>query len=230
MKAARREFLASGAALGMAGFLFGLPGASGAEQHDTEDIEITPAEDLMREHGVLKRILLIYNEAVGRLEVNADLPMRLVADAAGILRDFIEDYHAKLEEDYLFPRFKKADKLVDLVDVLLAQHQAGRRLTDITLRLSAMPAMTEEDRRALAGSLRLFVRMYNPHEAREDTVLFPAIHEIVDEREYRELGEEFERREHELFGKEGFEGVVARVAAIEQSLGIFDLAQFTPQA
>src|SRR6186997_713716 len=28
---------------------------------------------------------------------------------------------------------------------------------------------------SLAGALRSFVRMYRPHEAREDTVLFPAL-------------------------------------------------------
>ena len=33
--------------------------------------------------------------------------------------------HEKLEENFLFPRFRKANKLVDLVDVLLQQHQAG---------------------------------------------------------------------------------------------------------
>ena len=191
-------------------------------------MEISPTEDLMREHGVLKRILLVYDEAVRRLDAKEDLPPKPVADAAGIIRSFIEDYHGKLEEDYLFPRFKKANKLVDLVDVLLQQHRAGRRLTDITLRLSTAQALTSvEDRKALAESMRLFIRMFNPHEAREDTVLFPAFRGIVSANEYGALGEDFEKREHELFGKDGFEEIVSRVATIEKSLGIFDLSQFT---
>ena len=116
-------------------------------------MEVSPAEDLMREHGVLKRILLVYGEAVRRLDASEDLPPKPVADAAGIIRSFIEDYHGKLEEDYLFPRFKKANKLVDLVDVLLQQHRAGRGLTDITLRLSTAQALKSvEDRKALAES------------------------------------------------------------------------------
>ena len=191
-------------------------------------MEVSPAEDLMREHGVLKRILLVYGEAVRRLDASEDLPPKALADAAGVIRSFIEDYHGKLEEDYLFPRFKKANKLVDLVDVLLQQHRAGRRLTDITLRLSTAQALKSvEDRKALAESMRLFVRMFNPHEAREDTVLFPAFRGIVSANEYGALGEDFEKREHELFGKDGFEEIVGRVAAIEKSLGIFDLSQFT---
>lgn len=31
------------------------------------EIEITPTEDLMREHGILKRLLLIYEDAEKRL-------------------------------------------------------------------------------------------------------------------------------------------------------------------
>jgi hypothetical protein len=73
-----------------------------------------------------------------------------------------------------------------------------------------------------------FIRMYRPHEAREDTVLFPAIRSIVSAHEYAALGEEFEDKEHALFGAEGFEGVVDRVARIEKKLGIYDLARFTP--
>ena len=36
-----------------------------------------------------------------------------------------------------------------------------------------------------------FVRMYEPHEAREDTVLFPQFRKIVSKHEYDALGEEF---------------------------------------
>jgi hypothetical protein len=71
--------------------------------------------------------------------------------------------------------------------------------------------------------------MYRPHEAREDTVLFPAFRSLVPDKEYKELGELFESREHQLFGKEGFEGQVERVGQIERRLGIYDLSQFTPK-
>jgi len=81
----------------------------------------------MREHGVLKRVLLVYGEAIRRIELNEDLPPETVMDSAKIIRNFIEDYHEKLEEDFLFPRFKKAGKLVDLVDVFVEQHLGGRK-------------------------------------------------------------------------------------------------------
>ena len=72
--------------------------------------------------------------------------------------------------------------------------------------------------------------MYAPHEAREDTVLFPALRDIVSKHEFAALGEDFEKKEHELFGDDGFEKMVDRVATIEKSIGLYDLAQFTPKA
>ncbi len=194
-----------------------------------EEEEVSPAEDLMREHGVLKRVLLVYGEAIRRIETNEDLPPETVMDSAKIIRNFIEDYHEKLEEDFLFPRFKKAGKLVDLVDVLLQQHQGGRKVTDITMQFATDQALKNSDeRRKLADSLRQFIRMYNPHEAREDTILFPEFRKIVSKNEYDSLGEDFEKKEHELFGEDGFERMVDKVAGIEKKLGIYDLAQFTP--
>jgi len=47
--------------------------------------------------------------------------------------------------------------------------------------------------------------------------------------EFDSLGEEFEKKENQLFGEDGFEKVVDRVAGIEKRLGIYDLAQFTPK-
>lgn len=193
--------------------------------------EVSPAEHVMREHGVLKRVLRVYAEATRRIEDGrADLPADALKDAATLVRTFIEDHHEELEEDHLFPRFRKANVLVDLVDVLQAQHDAGRRLTKEVLRLANAGALEDAARRRrLAEVLRAFVRMHEPHEAREDTVLFPALRKIVSPGEYAALGRDFEEKEHALFGEGGFEKTVERVARIENAFEIDDLASFTPK-
>ncbi len=56
-------------------------------------------EDLMREHGVLKRVLLIYEEGIRRIDAKQDLPPESIRNGAEIIRTFIEDYHGKLEKD-----------------------------------------------------------------------------------------------------------------------------------
>jgi hemerythrin-like domain-containing protein len=233
----RRVFLRSGVGAGLllsvgAGPMEAQAMAKGGGEKKKEEEgeeEVTPAEDLMREHGVLKRVLLVYDEVRGRIAAGKPFPAEAVTRSAEIVRTFIEQYHEKLEEDHLFPRFRRKGKLVELVDTLQAQHQAGRRVTDQILQLAKSGLKADADRQQLAGALQGFVRMYAPHEAREDTVLFPAIHEIVSKQEYDALGEEFEKKEHELFGKEGFEGMVERIGAIEKDLGIYELGQFTPK-
>ncbi len=227
----RRATLQAIAAIGAGLPLVGCARAIRATAGGGGEEGVSPAEDLMREHGVLRRILLVYGEAVRRIEAGEAPPSQPLADAAAIVRSFVEDYHEKLEEDSLFPRFRKAGRLVDLVEVLLEQHRAGRRLTDATAKLATPEAMKDPaQRRALADSLRQFIRMYAPHAAREDTVLFPALRTVLSEHDYGELGEAFEDKEHKLFGDEGFQRMVDRVAAIEKQLGVYDLSQFTPQA
>jgi len=85
---------------------FGQEKKNGSKGQD-EDDDVSQAEDLIREHGVLKRVLLIYREVVNRLDSKHDFPPDVVMGSAKLIRAFVEDYHEKLEEDYLFPRFKK---------------------------------------------------------------------------------------------------------------------------
>ncbi len=221
----RREFLrTSGAAA--AGIM--LAGCSRREGYG--EAGVTPAEDLMREHGVLRRVLLVYEEIVRRVNAGGDVPVDAFKNAAGLVRRFVEDYHEKLEEDHIFPRFEKAGSLAELAKLLRAQHDAGRKLTDRVAGFAAGGFAKKADCVGLTDALGAFIRMYRPHAAREDTVLFPALREAVKPADLAELGEAFEVKEAQLFGEGGFEKVVAQVATIERAFGLDDLSQFTPPA
>src|SRR5262245_11352225 len=219
----RRGFLrdlASGAGLALSGCAATGGGTRGALGE--EEAEVTPGEDLMQEHGVLERVLLVYDEAARRIERAEPLDPAVLASAAGVVRRFVEDYHEPLEERFVFPRLQAARREVDLVSVLLRQHRRGRELTEEIVLRAGAGAKPE-----LAQALRSFVRMYRPHAAREETVLFPAFREVVGRAGYRELGEKFEDEEHQRFGEHGFEDAVAEVARLEATVGIADLAKFT---
>ena len=58
----------------------------------------------MREHGVLKRVLLCYREMTPRIQAGGPLDARDLHDAALIIHDYIEGFHEGLEEGYVFPR------------------------------------------------------------------------------------------------------------------------------
>jgi len=222
--------LAAGAAISESSGLLTrqIAGPAQWQENSQEKVrEISPVEDLMREHGILDRILLIYQEIIARLKTGKEFPPSSLSQGCTIIRRFIEDYHEKLEEDYLFPCFEKADKFVDLVSVLRLQHQLGRQLTDNILNMATQASLNDpENKKKLLESLHLFIRMYRPHKATEDTVLFPAVRSIVSPQTFDELGDTFETKERDLFGENGFENVVGRVAKLEKSLGIYDLSQF----
>jgi hemerythrin-like domain-containing protein len=203
--------------------------AEPAQQLDP-DKGVTAPEDLMKEHGVLNRCLLIYEEGIRRIDGGEDVPPQAFLHTADLVRRFVEEYHERNEEKYIFPVFRRAGKLTDLVSMLLAQHRAGRRVTAQIVRL-AQPASfaSEGNRRRLVESCRAFIRMYRPHESREDTVLFPALRTILTPRQVESLGDRMEGDEQKVLGHEGFERSVAQVAAIEKQLGIYELGQFTPR-
>jgi hemerythrin-like domain-containing protein len=224
----RREFLAGAAGAGIvvisSGAMAVEPGGAKKKGGD-----IPPTEDLMREHGVLRRILLVYDEAARRLTSKDEAVLSVVAAAANVVHRFVEGYHEKLEEQFVFPQLEKAGKLSELTKTLRAQHAAGRKLTDAILA-GAKPgaSATDGQRRGLVANIQSFGRMYAPHAAWEDTELFPVYREQFTERELDKLGDRFEGQEQKLLGSGGFEGSLKEVGDLEKSLGIHDLAKFTP--
>lgn len=204
--------------------------AGTATQADAVAEQIPPTEELMREHGLLIRLLLVYREAVRRIQAAEPLPATQLHDAALIMHDYIEGFHEPLEEGYVFPRLVHAGQLTGTVSTLLLQHARGRQQTQVILaRTAAHGAVSSASSRArLSAAMTAFVRMYEPHEAREDTVIYPAFRKLVPAREIVQLGQHFAELERQQFGGSAFAEMVGKVAAVEQALGIYDLAQFTP--
>ena len=221
----RRSFLAQSASvIGVAGLA--AIGCSHKKSSEPEE-EITPVEDLMREHGLLRRIMYVYDEAIRRLEQNAETPLDALGDAAAVVRRVIEDYHEQIEEQHVFPRFEEAKRLTELVATLRRQHAAGRAVTT-QIRELAKIQLDDADRNRLVNALRGFNHMYRPHAAREDTDLFPLLREVVGAANYRELGDRFEEIETEKLGEHGFEHALADVEQIERAFGLSKLGMLMP--
>lgn len=194
--------------------------------------EVTATEDLMREHGILRRALVVYRECAIKLRASpASVSPGALQRTAKLFRAFGEDYHErKLEEAYIFPAVKGAGGLAaGYADILLAQHQRGREITDYILAATQAPKIGA-NAQALAVVLESFARMYEPHTAIEDTIVFPAWKQTMSPKQLDEMGDKFENIEHDQFGKDGFEDAVQQIAAIEATLGLSDLAQFTAPA
>ena|SRR2546426_819340 len=226
-KLARRSFLIATTGLAAVPMLT----RARADEKINPDEGVTAPEDLMKEHGVLNRCLLVYEEGMRRLQSRGEVAPELFSHTAQLIRTFVEEYHEQNEEKYIFPEFERAKKLVDLVQTLRTQHRVGRDVTAQILNLSQPDKFRSKDNREkLVKACTSFIRMYRPHEAREDTVLFPALRTILKPKQVEELGDKMEEDEKKVLGDEGFEKSVDQVASIEKQLGIYDLSQFTPKA
>jgi len=223
----RRELIAKATAVTTAGLV--TPGLLLASPESKEP-EVTATEDLMREHGVLRRALLVYTESIPKIRSDAaSLDAEALYRTGVLFRDFGENYHEKmLEEEHIFPVVRKGPgEAPKLVDILLAQHARGREITSYLLAVTKGGKIATANAEPLARSLESFVLMYRNHAAREDTVVFPAWKTHFTNKQLDELSNQFEEIEHKMFGTDGFDDAVEKISAIETSLGFGDLSQFT---
>ena len=197
---------------------------------DRADADVSATEDLMREHGILRRALLVYKESATKMRQDiSSVPIDALEKTAQLFRVFGEEYHErKLEENFIFPSLKKnKSSATPYVDFLMAQHTRGREITDYILSMTGgdkLPAGTEND---FINTLESFVRMYEHHAAVEDTLVFPVWKKSISPEEFDELGAKFEEIEQEQFGEDGFDAALRRMAEIEGSLGLANLDMFT---
>jgi hemerythrin-like domain-containing protein len=242
----KRRQLLTGISLAGAGVLLNAcrstPNTSGSATNEEkrepapgehEPVEVTATEDLMREHGIIRRALLVYQESATRLRQDpASVPPDILEKAATLFRVFGEDYHEKkLEEVYIFPTVKKTPGApASYVDVLLVQHARGREITDYVLSITKEDRIPSNSIEPLARAMESFARMYAHHAAIEDTVIFPAWKAAVGEAELDALAAKFEEIETEQFGGDGFDAALQRMEEIETSLGMSNLDMFTAPA
>ena len=214
---------AAGAALGLAG----------CGKGEANDKDVGAVEDLMREHGVLRRILVIYRAVAPQVRTaSAGVDAKQLWKAADLFRRFGEAYHEQmLEERHIFPQVMKAGGAgAALVPTLLAQHARGRQITAYIQAVTASGAIAGTDAEPLGTALESFARMYEPHTAFEDTIVFQAWRASLSAKQLDEAGDQFEDIEKRTFKGDGFDMAVREVAAIENGLGLADLARYTAPA
>jgi hemerythrin-like domain-containing protein len=233
----RRELLAGISIAGAGALLIGCRRTSnqtnqeGAALGESAPAEVTAVEDLMREHGVLRRALFVYRESAAKLKQDAaSVPLDELEKTAQLFRVFGEDYHeTKIEEAFIFPVIKRfRGAAVQQVDTLIVQHARSREISDYILSVTKADSISSTAAGALATAMESFVRMYEYHAAIEDTVIFPMWKGLLGEAELDELAAKFEEVEAEHFGDDsGFESAVSRMAEIETNLGLNSLEALT---
>lgn len=191
-----------------------------------------PVEDLMREHGVLRRAMLAYRECARRLRLDARAPVaEPLHRTAKLIRRFGEDFHERaVEEKFIFPALlEEPAPLSRYPAILIAQHEAGRERTSYLLEVAARGQLPSGSIPPVLRAIDSFVRMYEHHTNREDTEVFHRWRQSVPPERFEYLDAQLQDVETRMIGPTGIEQAIAEVSDIERDLGIADLQQFTPR-
>jgi hemerythrin-like domain-containing protein len=213
MTSNRRSFVLASAGLVVLG---------ACKRDGKEEADVEATEDLMREHGVLRRALVVYRECATRLRADAgSIPPEALARTAKLFRTFGEDYHERaVEEPFVLPAIDQT-----LAGAIKAQHERGRALQDWILGVAVAPKISARAQ-DLARVLDALARMYETHAAREDTIVFPAWKKTMTKKQLDEMSDRFEEIEKKELGPNGFEHAAREMDEIEASLGLSDLRSF----
>src|SRR5512133_484086 len=125
----RRELLRNGGLVLASGPLVTVIGQASAQEKGGAEPEVTATEDLMREHGVIRRALLVYSQSADKLSKSpGSMDPPALHKPAQLFRTFGEEYHERmLEEQHIFPIVRKMKgRAAGYPDILTAQHQRGR--------------------------------------------------------------------------------------------------------
>ena len=120
----RRNFLIKSGTLIAATSLLGAS-CLGEPEKERKAWKVPPTEDFMWEHGVLRRLMLVYDEIARRLKQGGESPLEALTKADEIIRRFMQDYHETNEQFHVFNRFGNAGKMIELVAILYQQHWRG---------------------------------------------------------------------------------------------------------
>ena len=111
------------------------------------------------------------------------------------------ELHAKVEEDLVYPVFKKYEETRKIVEESLREHQEIDRL------LSELKGMRPDDQKWM-GKLGELQRKVEHHVKEEEEQLFPQGRKIISEDQAQQLGETVENKKEELRGqRSGFKVV-----------------------
>lgn len=195
-----------------------------------EEVKYSPIEDLMEEHSILRRALLIYEECIRRMNISEDFDPDLLVEATNVIKVIIIFHHALLEHEYIFPRFREADKYVEMCDTLTDQHGRVGEQEELILKYANRDSINNpEEKEILINALKKSIRVFRPHIDREDTEMFPEFKTVVTPYEFYELGKKFKEIEYQKWGENGHRQMVDKITYVEKALGINDLDSFTPK-
>jgi hemerythrin-like domain-containing protein len=166
---------------------------------------------LMVEHRLIERMIVIIQEARGRIESEGEVDPVLIDTAVDFIRTYADRTHHGKEEDILFRDLREKNMSPEdrrAMDELIEDHVFGRKtmaaLVDANARYRGGDSGALDD---ISESLRTLADFYPKHIAKEDKEFFPAARKYFSEEEDQAMLAEFYEFDRRMI-HEKYEAVV----------------------
>jgi hemerythrin-like domain-containing protein len=186
--------------------------------------KISPTEELCVEHAMIDRVLLAIDKTLKMAGNSKKADLSPINKGCELIKMALVQHHMKIEEEHIYPRFEDDRVLGQLARELKDQHIEARKMVSRMDQLSRSGSSdTDELRRVFMD----FRDMMTAHDAREATVLFPAMEGIWTDKQLQSLKEAQEEDEEKLLGEEGEEKLYSMLGEVESAAGIESVKDFT---
>ncbi len=185
---------------------------------------LSPIETLMEGHGLLIRCYVLYDVMIDGIENKKTIDPKWVLRTTNVIKDYLEGFHEKMEEEYIFAPMEKAKVHYKSIQELKMQHGVGFSITDKIIELAKNDKLNQE----LCKNLKSFGQMYRYHSAWEDTIIFPAFNDLENNKYMADLAATFDVEKRKILGTLGFDSFIKTVIDVEEEMKVFGLPHWTP--
>lgn len=160
---------------------------------------------LTEEHKNILKVIAALEWECGRLNSKKEIDKEFFAKAIDFIRNYADKFHHAKEEDILFVEFcKNAHKThCNPVDQMLYEHKLGREFVK-----NMEAAIKKDDVNETLENATGYANLLKEHIFKEDTILYPMMDEVFDEKTQQSITKRSEAAEKK-FKKEDLERYLA---------------------
>jgi hemerythrin-like domain-containing protein len=190
--------------------------------------KVSATEELCMEHAMIDRVLLAIDHTLKTAGRSKKADLTPVTKGCELIKAALVQHHMKIEEDHIYPKFEKDPVLGPLSATLKEQHIEARKLFARMEQLARSATVQgDSDTSELKRVFVDFKDMMTAHDAREATVLFPAMQGTWTDDQLHKLREAQEKDEKKLLGEDADEKLYSMLGEVESAAGIESLNDFT---
>ncbi|KKS70038.1 MAG: Hemerythrin HHE cation binding domain protein [Parcubacteria group bacterium GW2011_GWA1_42_7] len=145
---------------------------------------------LTDEHKNILKVADILDNECTLLKQNKKIDKKMILEIVNFIRNYADKFHHAKEEDILFKEFcKNEEKLhCNPVEQMLYEHELGRGFVK-----GIEEGINKEDNKKVIENAQNYTSLIREHIFKEDTILYPMVDEILDNKTKEDMLKKFEK-------------------------------------